>query len=78
MSITRRTLTCIHSVLLGFACASTVLAAETGASPAISMVVVAHNALASFLVDISAHVFRFDDCDVYFHDEKEWHGLHVA
>lgn len=45
---------------------------------AISMAVVACDALAWLLVDLSADVFRFYDCDVYLHDEKWRHGLHVA
>ena len=33
------------------------------------MAMVARNAWASFLVDISAHVFCHYDCGIYFHDE---------
>jgi len=42
------------------------------------MAMVARNAWASFLVDISAHVFCYDDYYIYFHDEKRRYGLHVA
>ena len=45
---------------------------------AISMAVVACDALAWLLVDLSADVFRFYDCDVCFHGEKRRHGLYVA
>ena len=51
---------------------------RTAANTATYVAVVAHYALARFLVDLSAPIFRCDDCDVYFHDERRRHGLHVA